>query len=221
MRKLFLLIGAALLAPGCEARQESAQTPAEAEQARLHAQRDQARREAGEIHFIVDKSDRELRVYRAGPDGRGDAGADGDADVGAPFLRRPVSVGTARYETPAGRWMLDRVDINPEWNPPDSPWARGERQRPPGDPENPMGQARLVFNMPYTIHGTDDLDSLGKAESHGSIRIANPDAVALAELLLRAGGAWDGRPLFDDMVAARTTEFQIDLPHPVAIEVRE
>lgn len=55
-----------------------------------------------------------------------------------------------------------------------------------------MGRARLLYNPPYTIHGTDELDSLGKAESHGSIRVANDVAIELAELLLREGGAWQG-----------------------------
>ena len=159
----------------------------------------------GELRFIVDKSDRELLVYR---DGR-------------PVIRQAVSVGRQGYDMPEGSWTLDRVDINPEWNPPDSEWARGEPRRPAGHPKNPMGQARLVFNMPYTVHGTDDLQSLGEAASHGSIRVANQHVIALAELLLRAGGAWEGREWFDAMITNRNTEFQIELAHGAPIEVRD
>lgn len=200
-----LFVGVAVLLSGCQADTNPAQSPAEAERQRLQTARDEARSEIGELRFIVDKSDRQVIVYRDG----------------APVIRQAVSVGAPRYETPTGNWTLDRVDINPEWNPPDSDWARGEPRRPPGHPENPMGQARLVFNMPYTIHGTDDLQSLGEEASHGSIRIANQHVIALAELLLRAGGAWDGQEWFDAMVANRNAEFQIELPTHVPIEVRD
>jgi lipoprotein-anchoring transpeptidase ErfK/SrfK len=167
--------------------------------------RDRADAEAGDIRFLVDKSDREVRVFRGGQ----------------LFRVHAVAVGAPEFQTPSGRWAFERVDINPEWIPPDSPWAAGEPRRPPGDPQNPMGQARLVFNMPYTLHGTDDLASLGTAASHGSIRVANQDVIPLAELLLRAGGAWQGREWFEGMVRDRNTEFEIPLPHPVPIEVRE
>ena len=76
----------------------------------------------------------------------------------------------------------------------------GDREpQPPGDPDNPMGRARLVYQMPYTIHGTDNLDSLGQAVSHGSIRLANEHVIPLAEhfdgekrmdVIFRAEG-WD------------------------------
>ena len=84
-----------------------------------------------------------------------------------------------------------------------------------------MGRARVVFVLPYTIHGTDDLESLGTAASHGSIRVANEHAIPLAELLLRAGGAWQGRTWFEAMVLDPLTEYEIALPYPVPIEVQE
>jgi lipoprotein-anchoring transpeptidase ErfK/SrfK len=166
---------------------------------------ERARPEVGAISFLVDKSDRQLRVYRNGE----------------LFRTHAVAVGAPRWETPNGHWTFQRVDINPEWIPPDSPWARGEPRAAPGDPQNPMGRARLVFDMPYTIHGTDDLDSLGTAASHGSIRVANQHVIPLAELLLKAGGVWNGRSWFDNMVRNRTVEFEIELRQPVPIEVRE
>ena len=132
-----------------------------------------------------------------------------------------VAIGASKWETPTGQWTFDRVDLNPEWVPPDSPWAEGESPEALGDPENPMGRARLVFNMPYTLHGTDDLTSLGKAASHGSIRIANPDVIFLAELLLKAGGAWEGEQWFRSMTQNRARELQVELPYDIPIEVRE
>ena len=94
-----------------------------------------------------------------------------------------------------------QVDINPEWVPPKSEeWAEDEETKAPGAADNPMGRARLVYRMPNTIHGTDDMASLGTATSHGSIRVANPVALKLAEVFLKAGGAWDGDQWFQQMV---------------------
>ena len=125
------------------------------------------------IWVVVDRSDHKVRVYR------------GDEVIGI----ETVAVDMAKYPTPIGSWKFYRVDLNPEWNPPKSNWAKGRKRAPPGRSENPMGRARLVFNMPYTIHGTGDLVSLGMAASHGSVRISKDIFIDLAELLLRAGSS--------------------------------
>jgi murein L,D-transpeptidase YcbB/YkuD len=103
------------------------------------------------------------------------------------------------------------------------PWLRADRDRErkaPGDPDNPLGRARLIFDPPYSIHGTDEIDSLGTAASHGSIRVANPVVVDLARLLLQAGGGWQGEAWFQERVNNRTEMTEIRLDRPVAIEVR-
>ena len=177
-----------------------------AAQFRVQAEaREQARREVGSIRVVVDRSDRKVRVYR------------GDEVIGI----EAVAVGMAKYPTPTGSWRFYRVDLNPEWNPPKSNWAKDRKRAPPGRPENPMGRARLVFNMPYTIHGTDDLGSLGKAASHGSIRISNETVLDLAELLLRAGGSWGGDQWFQRMSENRGRQYQIKMQYPVPIDVVE
>jgi lipoprotein-anchoring transpeptidase ErfK/SrfK len=165
--------------------------------------RERARQDVGEIRFVVHKSDREVRVYR------------GDQVI----RTHDVAIGGPDHETPSGSWRFDQVDINPEWNPPDSEWAEDRERRAPGDPQNPMGKARLIFNMPYTIHGTDNLDSLGRAASHGSIRVANSVVVELAELLLRAGGVWDGQEWFQNMLDNESVQYQLRLENPIPIEV--
>lgn len=222
MRPTSLLTIAAALAllPSCQASEEDAAATATAEQAaaapqadsqalarqrELQRTRDRARQEAGEVRFVVDKSDREVRVFR------------GDEQI----RTHDVAVGSSEHETPTGEWTFDRVDLNPEWIPPDSEWAEDRERKAPGAPGNPMGRARLVFNMPYTIHGTDNLDSLGKAVSHGSIRVANENVIPLAELLLKAGGAWEGEQWFRKMAENRNEEYQIELPEDVRIEVQE
>jgi lipoprotein-anchoring transpeptidase ErfK/SrfK len=174
----------------------------EAERAQIRAQ---ARAASQGLRFLVDLSDRELRVLR------------GDRLV----QTHPAAVGSEEWPTPTGSWQFHRVDINPEWIPPNEEWAKDEERKGPGDPENPMGRARLVYRMPNTVHGTDDLNSLGKAVSHGSIRVANEVALNLAEMLLKAGGAWEGPQWYQQMVQNRTTEYQIDMPNQVPIEVQQ
>lgn len=197
---------AAALSSGCLAEPRAApdrdgiQTVQPGPQAPEH---DAIQAEAADTRFIIDRSERKLRVYR------------GDELV----REEPVAVGRPRYPTPVGQWRFTRVDINPEWIPPASDWTRGRHREPPGGPANPMGRARLLFDPPYSIHGTDDIASLGRAASHGSIRVSNDAVVGLAELLLKAGGSWEGRDWFQRMLDDRGTMYRIVLREPIAIEV--
>ncbi|HEU0054125.1 MAG TPA: L,D-transpeptidase, partial [Longimicrobium sp.] len=59
--------------------------------------------------LVVDLSDRMLYVMS------GDSVA----------RRFPVSVGSEGYGTPPGQYRIRRLDWNPTWTPPASPWARG------------------------------------------------------------------------------------------------
>ena len=177
-----------------------------AQQAQLTKMRSDARAQLQDLRFVVDISDRKVRLMQ------------GDRMM----REHDVAVGSEEWPTPTGSWQIHRVDINPEWIPPtNEEWAEEETRKAAGDPENPMGRARLVYRMPNTIHGTTDTDSLGKAESHGSIRVANEVVLQLAEILLKAGGAWEGPDWFRNMVENRTREFQIDLENPVPILVQE
>lgn len=165
-----------------------------------------ARAEYEGLRFVVDISDRKVRLFR------------GDEQI----EEHDVAVGSQRWPTPTGNWTIHQVDINPDWNPPrDESWTEDREAKAPGEAGNPMGRARLVYRMPNTIHGTDDRQSLGRAVSHGSIRVGNDVVLRLAEILLRAGGAWEGPDRFRTMAEDRTRMFQIPLPYPVPIEVRE
>jgi lipoprotein-anchoring transpeptidase ErfK/SrfK len=168
--------------------------------------RDAAQREFENLRFEVDISDRKIRAFN------------GDKLIGT----QPVAVGTKEWPTPTGSWEFHRVDLNPEWIPPkDEKWAEKEKTQAPGSPDNPMGRARLVYRMPNTVHGTNDVASLGKASSHGSIRVANEVVLRLAQTLLKAGGAWEGQPWFDHMAKNQTQEYQIDLKKRIPIKVQE
>lgn len=213
-RKLVIL--AALLATACEVQTVSNDTDtAEANQPapvqpppvspQIRQIRVQAQQEMSQFRFVVDLSDRKLRILEGDQLAR----------------EHDVAVGTEEWPTPTGEWRIHRVDINPEWIPPDEKWAEDEERKPPGDPENPMGKVRLLYRAPNSIHGTEDLASLGKASSHGSIRVANEVVVQLAEMLLKAGGSWDGPDWFQQMLQKETEEFQVGLEQPVPITVQD
>jgi lipoprotein-anchoring transpeptidase ErfK/SrfK len=102
----------------------------------------------------------------------------------------PVAVGTKTHPTPRGSFAVRRMIWNPRWVPPDSEWARNEKPRGPGDPRNPMGRVKIFFRDPaYYIHGTTDGGSVGRAASHGCVRMRNADVIELARLLMTHGGA--------------------------------
>jgi len=106
-----------------------------------------------------------------------------------------VAVGQPRYPTPRGTFDVHKIIWNPKWVPPDSKWAQGKKSAAPGSPNNPMKLVKIFFQEPdYYIHGTDDLESLGEADSHGCLRMDPNEAGDLALLLMDNAGVsrdWD------------------------------
>lgn len=106
-----------------------------------------------------------------------------------------VAVGQPRYPTPTGRFSIQKIVWNPGWVPPDEGWARGKKPVAPGSPANPMKLVKIFFQEPdYYIHGTDAVESLGEAASHGCLRMDPDDAGELALLLMDNAGVsrdWD------------------------------
>jgi lipoprotein-anchoring transpeptidase ErfK/SrfK len=92
----------------------------------------------------------------------------------------PIAVGQQGLETPAGTYSIDDKQVNPSWHVPDSAWAGDLAGQviPPG-PDDPLKARWMGFYNGAGIHGTDDVASLGTAASHGCIRMAVPDVIAL------------------------------------------
>lgn len=117
-----------------------------------------------------------------------------------------VSVGSARYPTPVGSYLLATVIWNPWWNPPpESDWARDREPVPPG-PGNPMGRVKLHMDELIYIHGTTSEGRLGAPASHGCIRMSNTDVVDLARRLHRIAAPRMGDAELDAMSRAGTTQ---------------
>jgi lipoprotein-anchoring transpeptidase ErfK/SrfK len=130
-----------------------------------------------------------------------------------------VAVGSSEWPTQTGEWTIKQVVFNPEWIPPDESWAEEREPRKSGDPKNPLGRAQLVYDLPRTIHGTNAPASIGKAVSHGSIRMNNTEIVALAKRILEGSGAGKDEAWYRRAAEQRSEKQVVDLPRPVPIRV--
>jgi lipoprotein-anchoring transpeptidase ErfK/SrfK len=92
----------------------------------------------------------------------------------------PIAVGQVGLETPAGLYDIQDKQVNPSWTVPNSAWAGDLAGTvvPPG-PGDPLKARWMGFSGGAGIHGTDELDSLGTAASHGCIRMSIPDVIDL------------------------------------------
>lgn len=142
-------------------------------------------------------------------------------DQGQPAAVYDVAVGSSEWPTQTGSWSITQVVWNPEWIPPtDESWTEGEEGKQPGDPDNPLGRVQLVYDPPRTIHGTNQPSSIGKAVSHGSIRMTNQSAIELAKRIMDASGAGKDAAWYERVQANRGEKVIVDLPAPVPIRVR-
>lgn len=140
---------------------------------------------------------------------------------GRPGDTLSVAVGSTEWPTQTGEFQITQVVWNPDWIPPkDEEWAKDEQPEQSGDPDNPLGQAQLVYDAPRSIHGTNEPSSIGRAVSHGSIRMRNADIVRLAREVMEAGGAQKDPSFFTRVRANRSTKEVVDLPTPVPIVIR-
>jgi len=131
-----------------------------------------------------------------------------------------VAVGQPRHPTPTGRFRIQHIVWNPRWVPPDARWARDKQPREPGDPRNPMGRVKLFFHEPdLYIHGTRQTDSLGEAESHGCVRMANSTVIALARQVMANGGAPRDPSWFRRVLNRVTATRSVYLSDPVMVEI--
>ncbi len=131
----------------------------------------------------------------------------------------PVAVGRNEWPTRTGNWNIYAVVWNPWWHPPDEEWAWGRPIMAPGDPDNPLGRAQLVYDSPRSIHGTNDPASIGRAVSHGSIRVANDVAMELARQVMEAADYFRDDEWFERIRHDQSRHVLVELPKPVPIRV--
>lgn len=116
----------------------------------------------------VDKAEREVRAYAA------------DDRLLAVY---PATVGSAARPAPTGKWAVRTIAPNPTWSydPKRLTFGKGgETQTIAAGPNNPVGSMWIDLTKDtYGIHGAPDPRKVGKAESHGCVRLTNWDAQEL------------------------------------------
>ena len=128
-----------------------------------------------------------------------------------------VTIGMPEYETPTGSYEITRIEWNPSWVPPESPWAAGKQERGPGK-GNPMGRVKLQFDDYLYVHGTWSTGQLGGAHSHGCVRLSNTDALELARMIaLRQGVVSEGELAGLEKNSRRTRSVRLAYSIPLRI----
>jgi len=143
-------------------------------------------------YVVVDKSEGVLKVYRGTIPAEGrpagktatSTSAGDSAQLVAAF---PVTMGSAKYPLPIGRWKATTYAYLPpfKYQPAilNNPKTDKEVMLPPG-PNGPVGVAWLDLTKEhYGIHGTNEPQTIGRAESSGCIRMTNWDVVRLSRML--------------------------------------
>lgn len=87
-----------------------------------------------------------------------------------------VAVGKPSTPSPVGTFTIERRAANPTYH-------HNGKTVPPG-PGNPVGTRWMGLSIAgYGIHGTNEPNSIGKAASHGCIRMARKDLEEFYELV--------------------------------------
>jgi len=99
-----------------------------------------------------------------------------------------ATMGSTHDPLPLGNWKVNGVAHNPpfEFNPDlfwDVPDSESEQMLPPG-PNGPVGVVWIDLDKEhYGIHGTPEPQTIGRAQSHGCVRLTNWDAARLAQMV--------------------------------------
>ena len=97
----------------------------------------------------------------------------------------PVTIGSAHTASPIGDWKVRGIAKLPRFRYDKEMLEHGKRSGNfymlPAGPRNRVGVMWIALNKKgIGIHGTNDPGSIGRAASHGCIRLANWDVVRLA-----------------------------------------
>ena len=149
-------------------------------------------------YVVVSKKDGVLRVMKgAAPDAplSKDLGKGGkykppaDLGSGQVVAQFPVTMGSSHDPLPFGIWKVTTYAYLPPFHyQPDLFWDAkdpegGDKRLKPG-PNGPVGLAWLDLTKEhYGIHGTPTPETIGRAESHGCIRLSNWDVLRLSRML--------------------------------------
>jgi lipoprotein-anchoring transpeptidase ErfK/SrfK len=99
-----------------------------------------------------------------------------------------ATMGSQHDPLPIGRWKVVGIARNPDfaydpalfWDVSD----KAAKQKLPPGPNGPVGVAWIdIDKKHYGIHGTPEPSTIGRAESHGCVRLTNWDVARLAQMV--------------------------------------
>jgi lipoprotein-anchoring transpeptidase ErfK/SrfK len=94
------------------------------------------------------------------------------------------AIGMRRYPTPKGVFTVIGKRVMPSWNNPGSAWARRMPHYIKPGPRNPLGTRALYLSASgIRIHGTPQPSSIGRAASHGCVRMLRKNIEAMYPLI--------------------------------------
>ena len=105
-------------------------------------------------------------------------------------FQAPVSIGSEQDPLPKGEWAITGTAVLPvfHYNPQlfwDADPSHARAKVAPG-PNNPVGVVWIDLNKEHMgFHGTPEPGTIGRAQSHGCLRLTNWDAMRLATLVGR------------------------------------
>jgi lipoprotein-anchoring transpeptidase ErfK/SrfK len=154
-----LALGESILLDHAGALQGAAYRAPDADEVWLHVSVSKRR-------LAVQRGDEVLHVFPVG--------------VGTGGTLRKLDGGSWEWDTPTGIFEVGRMKKDPAWYAPDWHWLeKGLRPPPAGDPRRyipgALGDYALYIDDEIAIHGTRDRRSVGRASSHGCIRMYNED----------------------------------------------
>ena len=99
-----------------------------------------------------------------------------------------ATMGSTHDPLPLGNWGITGVAHNPKFNyNPNLFWdakAGSEKATLPAGPNGPVGVVWIDLTKEhYGIHGTPHPETIGRAESHGCVRLTNWDVARLAQMV--------------------------------------
>ena len=99
-----------------------------------------------------------------------------------------ATMGSTHDPLPLGEWKIQGVSRNPKFHyNPSLFWdakATAEKALLPAGPNGPVGVVWIDLSKPhYGIHGTPRPETIGRAESHGCVRLTNWDVARLAQMV--------------------------------------
>ena len=112
-----------------------------------------------------------------------------DDNPGKLVAQFPVTMGSTHDPLPLGKWKAPTFAFDPPFHyQPDLFWDAKDKGAPdqmlPPGPNGPVGVAWLDLTKEhYSIHGTPAPETIGRAESHGCIRMSNWDVIRLSRMM--------------------------------------